>query len=93
MCASENSELQKPIARCLSSGPILRKVLGIPKKMDSKGCRKPSPNESTKSGWIIRSSPTCLDRSERWRTVGVPLPTYPYGKSLDRPYIVGIYGL
>ena len=25
--------------------------------------------------------------------VGCPLPTYPYGKSLYKPYIVGIYGL
>ena len=23
----------------------------------------------------------------------VPLPTYPYGKSLYKPYLVGIYGL
>ena len=34
MRASENSELQKPIARCLS-GPILRKVLGIPNVVEN----------------------------------------------------------
>ena len=42
----------------------------------------------TKGRYIAKALGTIFIKGQ----LDVPLPTYPYGKSLNKPYIMGIYG-